>query len=65
MFRIFDKYNVKKGNEDLGEWLVQSINKNKIGFFKHEDGFEKQHMTVQIPCSGWTFVLVQGTPLRF
>jgi hypothetical protein len=65
MFRIFEKYIVKRGNDNLGEWYVQSVQGNEIGFYKHEDGMERQHMHVQIPCSGWTFILVQNTPFRF
>ena len=65
MFRIFEKYTVKRGNDNLGEWYAQSIQRNEIGFYKHENGMEREHMYVQIPCSGWTFILVQSSPFRF
>ena len=65
MFRIFEKYTVKRGNDNLGEWYVQSIQRNEIGFYKHKNGMEREHMYVQIPCSGWTFILVQSSPFRF
>jgi len=61
MFRIFEQYKIKKYDkvldeyEDLGEWVVQLVHGNNIQF-----GTQARSITIQIPCSGWTFELISS-----
>ncbi len=65
MFRIFEQYKIKKYHQDLdeyeelGEWLVQEVHGNNIHFGKYRQS-SPQSMTIQIPCSGWTFELISS-----